>query len=789
MSLIKKLAAGAAMTTLAGMAASAAWAQSTGTAAVEEVVITAQQNVEAGGLIKRVEVPKSRATLTQEFITTQSAGQSALQLVNLLPGLNFTNNDPYGSSGGNVRIRGFDNNRISLTQDGMPLNDTGNYAIFSNQQLDSDLIDTISVNQGTTDVDSPTASATGGTINYTSRATQSEFGGFLQGSVGDFSYGRVIGLLDTGKIGPWGTMAWVAASYQKYDKFKGSGELEKKQFNARVYQPIGENGDFISVAAHYNENRNAFYRNPTKAQYAADRFFENDATCARPTAGAGTVQNEGSAPFSNCTNYFNLRVNPSNTGNIRGQSKFTLPYGLTLTVDPSFQYVLANGGGTTVLSETSAQLRGSSAAAGVDLNGDGDVLDSVRLYSPNTTNTRRYGLTSSLIWDLNADHRLRAAYTLDYGKHRQTGEFTFLDAAGKPADVFGGKDGNGPKVRTADGSWIRQRDRYSVAQLQQLALEYRGLFIDQRLGLNVGVRLPYFTRELNNYCYTQPNGFAYCSTQPPATVIGNIPPFQGAEKKYDDVLPNVGIWFRPWEGSQIYASYAAGLSAPRTDNLYSFSIPNIQPETTDTYELGYRYRKGSFYGQAVVWSTKFQNRIVSSYDQDLGINIDRNVGEVDLSGVELQASWEPVRNLNLYASASFIDSEIADNFRISPTQTVLTSGKSFVETPESQYAGRAQYEIGPFTMGLSGKYVGDRFSTDNNDESVAGYTVLDADLRMSLDEWLKGTYVQFNVTNIFDERYLAGISSTPNATGVGGRAPTYTVGAPRTVQATIRAAF
>jgi len=41
MSLIKKLAAGAAMTTLAGMAASAAWAQSTGTAAVEEVVITA----------------------------------------------------------------------------------------------------------------------------------------------------------------------------------------------------------------------------------------------------------------------------------------------------------------------------------------------------------------------------------------------------------------------------------------------------------------------------------------------------------------------------------------------------------------------------------------------------------------------------------------------------------------------------------------------------------------------------------------------------------------------------
>ena len=34
----------------------------------------------------------------------------------------------FGSSGGNLRIRGFDGNRISLTFDGIPLNDIGNYA-------------------------------------------------------------------------------------------------------------------------------------------------------------------------------------------------------------------------------------------------------------------------------------------------------------------------------------------------------------------------------------------------------------------------------------------------------------------------------------------------------------------------------------------------------------------------------------------------------------------------------------------------------------------------------------
>src|SRR5439155_8107986 len=44
------------------------------------------------------------------------------------------------------------------------------------------------------------------------------------------------------------------------------------------------------------------------------------------------------------TNLLGVQINPSNTGNIRGQSRFTLVDGLVLTVDPTYQYVLANGG-------------------------------------------------------------------------------------------------------------------------------------------------------------------------------------------------------------------------------------------------------------------------------------------------------------------------------------------------------------------------------------------------------------------------------------------------------------
>ena len=54
------------------------------------------------------------------------------------------------------------------------------------------------------------------------------------------------------------------------------------------------------------------------------------------------------APFveASCGTEFDRRYNPSNTGNVRVASKFTIMDGLVLTVDPSYQYVKANGGGT-----------------------------------------------------------------------------------------------------------------------------------------------------------------------------------------------------------------------------------------------------------------------------------------------------------------------------------------------------------------------------------------------------------------------------------------------------------
>src|SRR3546814_9107626 len=85
----------------------------------------------------------------------------------------------------------------------------------------------------------------------------------------------MFGSVDTGVFTPWGTKAFFAASKATNDTiFNNRGEISKQQYNAKIYQPIGDNGDFISIAAHYNEAYNNRFGSVT---------FRNDGAGAVPS--------------------------------------------------------------------------------------------------------------------------------------------------------------------------------------------------------------------------------------------------------------------------------------------------------------------------------------------------------------------------------------------------------------------------------------------------------------------------------------------------------------------------
>ncbi|HXQ46231.1 MAG TPA: TonB-dependent receptor, partial [Caulobacteraceae bacterium] len=749
----------------------AAQAQTTAGQNAEVVVTGNHAQRSTGGLAVQVQVPKDQSVVNQTYVKSQVGSENFAQLIDLLPGVSYSTEDPTGVLSSDYRMHGFDGNHVSFTLDGTPLNDTGNYAIFPGEYAPAEVIDHVSVNIGQSEVDSPTASAIGGTVNIVTKLPPKQTGGQASLAGGSYDYFRDYVEFDTGEIGPTGLRAFLSQNYTHAEKYKGEGGIERFGLDGKVYQPLS--GDqFISAAFTYASDRPYFYESSSKAQLA--QFGQNidfntqwAVPNVTPGVADGVVPTTASAPGfeqGNDSFFWKLHPNPVDFGDVRLQSRWDLTHNLELTLDPYFFYTLANGGGTNSLKESDPRLVGSGplnacahGGKGVDLNGDGDCLDTVLVYSPSNTQTHRYGLASSLLYTLDEHNYFQLSYTLDYGRHRQTGAMTFINQmTGTPDSVFGGLRGYGPVIPAEDGTPLRSRDRFSIAQLNQVSFNYIGKFMDDKLHVSAGVRDPYFQRQLNQFCYTFNGASAYCDSVNPALVQAalatgiathtatalnnllfgpgsttitidpttNAPNFRLPFKQtfnFNRLLPNAGASYNFDPSNQVYITYAAGFSAPKTDDLYTSSPQLVQPETSDNYGVGYRYQTGTATVSANLWGSTWRNHIIQSVDpNDPTLSIDRNVGSVELYGLDAEAGWKPIDNLTLYASLTLMKSKLLNNYEVPVSSgpdkgksvPLPVKGKELVMTPDQEFAIRGEYTIERLTFGAQAKYVGRRFSSD-----------------------------------------------------------------------------
>ena len=195
-------------------------------------------------------------------------------------------------------------------------------------------------------------------------------------------------MFETGSFTPWDTRAFIsAATPATTSPFNNYGRVHKQQYNAKIYQPLGTRGDFIALAGHYNQNRNNFFgrrrfaqddlrnvrrRQRSRASPAATPTirYRRSTTRARPSdfnyppaavdipqagvADASTPSTtSGRAPSRARTRSAMAATAPSSTGAQPVEHRqhplvLALHAGaFTITVDPSYQYVKANGGGTS----------------------------------------------------------------------------------------------------------------------------------------------------------------------------------------------------------------------------------------------------------------------------------------------------------------------------------------------------------------------------------------------------------------------------------------------------------
>jgi iron complex outermembrane receptor protein len=751
------------------MLPSAVYAQSTGTTTFEKeaIVVTGNRAQDVGG-VKVTDTTKARNVLTQEFIARQQPGQSIDDIINYLPGVNFQSNGPYGDAGGTLTIHGFDASRISQTFDGVPMNDSGNYALFSQEQLDPELISEVNVSVGSTDLDSPTASATGGTVNYVLRNPTEQRHLRVQGSLGSFAFRRFFGVFDTGAFGPWGTRAFVAASNQKdHNPFDPNAKINKTQVNGKIYQPLAGD-DFVSLNGFYVRNRGEKFNDVTLATFptSSTTAVLTPPPCTTTPAIAGHADIADPKCGLAAAGYFGYGHNPANIYRLHLNSRLTIAPGLIVTLEPNYENTEANGSGAVIATENTFSLRNGAVTTpifgfiggkpffgGVDLNGDGDTKDTVLVDAPSNTVTHRYGIIANLIYRMSDTQQFRVNYTLDHARLRQTGEVGPVGPDGRPLIFF---PAHGGAFSDKTGARIQKRNRLSYSILNQVSGEYRGEFLDERLVVDLGLRAPFFSRKLNNHCVAEStgSGFVDCFNDPASQAAfllahPTYQPPQARNLKYNRVLPSAGLTYHITPATQLFLNFSEGLQVPSTDALYdAFAFPvgtddaSPKAELSKNFEGGVRYNSRKVKAQLSGWYTAFSNRIEESLiadPQNPGqfTNVFTNLGDVHKYGVDGSVAYAPGRHLTLYAFGSLLHSKILDDVRAGACsasdvtfgnpaggltvctvkgQPIIfqTAGKQESGSPTFTLGGRAQGNFGPLEVGIQAKRTGPRYVNDQN---------------------------------------------------------------------------
>jgi len=213
---------------------------------------------------------KARSTVTAAGILNSIPTANPYQDINLLPGVAQGQDDALGLSGGTLTIRGLRSDQIGFTINGAPVNDSGNFAVYPQEYVDSENLDQIFVTQGSTDTEAPHVGASGGNIGIVSRAPSDHFGTRLVYTGGGYASGYPAQLsrpflrLDTGYFGDF--KGFVSVSQTDADKWRGLGTDDRFHTDGQVFYRIGATGS-ASFNWVYNRARDNFYRQIGQTQF------------------------------------------------------------------------------------------------------------------------------------------------------------------------------------------------------------------------------------------------------------------------------------------------------------------------------------------------------------------------------------------------------------------------------------------------------------------------------------------------------------------------------------------
>ncbi len=749
--------------------------------------IVVEGDAPGNGLMMQEETPKARSSVTRAAIEQKSALNNPFQLIDLLPGVNTYSHDATGLFGGGLRMRGFNSDQLGVTVDGVPVNDSGNFAVYPPELIDIENLEEIFITQGSTDTDAPHVGATGGNIGMVTSIPVDKSRLRAQQTFGSDNARKTFVRADTGYLGDNRFKAFISYSKAEADKWKGSGAAEREHIDLKGVLNLAP-GNSITAGLLWNKMLNNNLRTLTLAQIdTLGRNTDFGTVAPQHLVGVnGTAQTE--RPPSDL--YYNLNLNPFKNYIATLKGNFQLTPTLRLDVEPYFWYGYGTGGSqlrTLTESNTPTRLGGGIR----DINRDGDTLDTAMIYSGAVTETRRPGITTRLSTQLD-NHKLMAGIWYEHARHSRTQPGVTFDNAGNSADPW--LDNPAQYLLRQDGTAYQGRDFLTVSTGKSVFLQDNIGLMNDRLNLLLGLRHTGISRDFTNTA-SEGGGATY-----------------NVQQDYSKTLPSLGARYQLNNEQQVFFNVAENFRAP-PDSIYygllnggtytngvltGFTLKpvNVAAETATNWDLGYRYAGKEISFSGSLFFVDFKNRIASAYDPVNNANTNYNVGDSTTRGFELESAWRFQPKWSVYGSLTYTRSRIDQNLQTGANSFEATAGKQFPDVPNWMAGAALQYRDGPWSGNLSAKYTGQRYSTLVNDESVGGFTLVnfDAGYRLPSTALFRNPWLRFNVYNLLDTDYLylnagSGSSFTNRALGDGGSAPSYYIGAPRTFSVMLASDF
>jgi iron complex outermembrane recepter protein len=689
------------------------------------------------------------------------AGTSPLKAIEKLPGVNFQSADPFGAYewSARVTIRGFNQNRIGFTLDGVPLGDMtyGNHnGLHVSRAVPSELVDRVVLSQGTGGLDTASSSNLGGTVQFFSAAPAGEFGANLQQMIGSDSARRTFARLDSGELGA-GTKLTLSIVDANSEKWKGGGDQRHRDFNLKVAQPVGH--ATLTAFYNYSDRMEIDYQDLSK-DIVARRGREWDnyyPSWSAAVAAASACNASGQSDTIACDDAY---------WNASGLRRDHLGYvALAVPFGESFEWK------TNVYMHTD-EGQGLWGTPYAPTPGGAPLSIRTTEYD-----LERRGIVTSVTWTLGA-HTLNGGIWYEANDFTQARRFYGEPSAAAPSRSF--EDFQRNPMLT---QWEYDFDTTTrVIHLQDT------WSVTDAVRINAGIRSVWSENEAD-------------------TVVG--PMKTGTLETDEPFLPQIGInwrldddleWFA--SGSKNVRAFASsGTSGPFSTTAAGFAAIRdvIEPETATNVETGLRFRAASLEGLVALYHVDFKDRLVG-ITQGPGIvgnpSVLANVGGVTTKGIEAALTWRPTEQLTWFNSLSYNDSKYDDDYTTTNgagVQTVVpVKGKRVVDTPEVLFKSELGFERGSFFAHADVSYVDERFYTYLNEGGVDSYTLLNAGFgyRFSGLGIVEQLTVQADVTNLTDEDYF----STIDSNGFDNRDPngtlqTLLLGAPRQYFLSIKAKF